>query len=76
MVTSLKLGTRLLFLYYLCVLTLFHYYPIGTMDSSKCVSPETHEFRVPQRAVLSVEAMDTWLRSEAYLVSNILSLSA
>ncbi|XP_046676544.1 serine/threonine-protein phosphatase 2A activator-like isoform X2 [Homalodisca vitripennis] len=41
--------------------------PRGTMDSSKCLSPETHEFRVPQRGVTTMEAMETWLKSEAYL---------
>ncbi|XP_054281888.1 serine/threonine-protein phosphatase 2A activator [Macrosteles quadrilineatus] len=40
---------------------------VGTMDSSKCLDPETHPFCVPQRGVTSIDAMEIWLKSEAYL---------
>lgn len=42
---------------------------LGSIDSSKVISPENHEFQVPQRAVTSMEGMELWLKSEAYLVS-------
>lgn len=42
------------------------------MDTSSVVI-ETHEYLLPKRAVLSMEDMAIWEKSEAYYVSNLIS---